>query len=297
MSLSRILGATVGSGAIAGAALAGYSLWEARQYGLRHEVVPILPSGAHDIRVLHISDLHLVPTQRAKLEWVGMLADLGPDLVIDTGDNLAHRESVGPLLDAFGTLLEVPGVFVNGSNDYFEPTPRNPFRYLTPDDGVRFVDGPQLPWREMTAAFRSAGWLDLNNSRGHLLVNGTRLAFTGVDDPHLEFDRLDDVAGAADPAADLRIGVAHAPYVRVLDAFAQAGNELLIAGHTHGGQVCLPGGRALTTNCDLPTRYARGLHRWDDSWLNVCAGLGTSPYARVRVACRPEAVLLTLTAA
>lgn len=295
MSLSRILGATLGGGLAAGAGLTAYGYWEARQYGLRHEVVPILPTGAHDIRVLHISDLHLVPTQRAKLEWVSMLADLGPDLVIDTGDNLAHRDSVGPLLDAFGSLLDVPGVFVNGSNDYFEPTLRNPLRYLLPDDGTRYVDGPQLPWREMTAAFRSAGWLDLNNAEGHLLINGTRIAFTGVDDPHLEYDRLDQVAGSTDRTADLRVGVAHAPYVRVLDAFAEAGNELLIAGHTHGGQVCLPGGRALTTNCDLPNEYARGLHRWNDAWLNVCAGLGTSPYTRFRIACRPEAVMLTLT--
>src|SRR5690348_412158 len=144
VSLSRILGATVGGGVAAGAALTAYGYWEARQYGLRHEVVPILPSGAHDIRVLHISDLHLLPSQRAKLDWVSMLADLGPDLVIDTGDNLAHRDSVGPLLESFGSLLDAPGVFVNGSNDYFEPTPRNPLRYLTPDDGVRYVDGPQL---------------------------------------------------------------------------------------------------------------------------------------------------------
>jgi predicted MPP superfamily phosphohydrolase len=295
VSLSRILGAAVGGGVAAGAALTAYGHWEARQYGLRHEVLPILPAGAQDIRLLHISDVHLVPTQRAKVDWIRMLADLGPDLVVDTGDNLAHRDSVEPLLDAFGSLLDVSGVFVNGSNDYFEPTLRNPLRYLMPDDGTRYVDGPQLPWREMTAAFRSAGWLDLNNAQGHLVVNGTRIAFTGVDDPHLEYDRLAQVA-AADPAADLRIGVAHAPYVRVLDAFSVAGNDLLIAGHTHGGQVCLPGGRALTTNCDLPTEYARGLHRWNDSWLNVCAGLGTSPYTRFRIACRPEAVLLTLTA-
>ena len=295
MSLSRILAATAGGGIAAGAAFGAYGLWEARQYGLRHEILPILPSGAADIRVLHISDLHLVPTQRAKLEWVSALADLGPDLVIDTGDNLAHRDAVGPLLDAFGALLEVPGVFVNGSNDYFEPSLRNPLNYLLPDDGTRYVDGPQLPWREMTAAFRDAGWLDLNNAQGDLVVNGTTIAFTGVDDPHLAYDDLTSF-GSADASADLRIGVAHAPYVRVLNAFAGAGNDLLIAGHTHGGQVCLPGGRALTTNCDLPTAYARGLHRWEDSWLNVCAGLGTSPYTRFRVACRPEAVMLTLTA-
>lgn len=296
MSLARILGATVGGGIAAGTALTAYGFWEARQYELRHEILPILPSGAEDIRVLHISDLHLIPSQRAKREWVAALADLGPDLVIDTGDNLAHRDAVGPLLEAFGGLLDVPGVFVNGSNDYFEPTMRNPLRYVFPDDGKRYVEGPQLPWREMTQTFREAGWLDLNNRRGELTVNGTRIAFTGVDDPHLEYDELDEVSGPADPTADLRIGVAHAPYLRVLDAFAQAGNDLLIAGHTHGGQVCLPGGRALTTNCDLPNEYARGLHRWDDSWLNVCAGLGTSPYTRFRIACRPEAVLLTLTA-
>lgn len=297
MSFSRIVGASVGGGLLAGAGLTAYGFWEARQYGLRHEVLPILPKGARDIRVLHLSDLHLVPSQRAKLDWVSALADLGPDLVIDTGDNLAHRDSVGPLLEAFGGLLAVPGVFVNGSNDYFEPSMRNPLRYLMPDDGARFVDGPQLPWRDMTEAFRSAGWLDLNNAGGQLLINGTRISFTGVDDPHLGYDKLAAVGGPADATADLRIGVTHAPYVRVLDAFSASGNELLIAGHTHGGQVCLPGGRALTTNCDLPTEYARGLHRWHDSWLNVCAGLGTSPYTRFRIACRPEAVMLTLTSA
>jgi predicted MPP superfamily phosphohydrolase len=69
---------------------------------------------------------------------------------------------------------------------------------------------------------------------------------------------------------------------------------LILAGHTHGGQVRIPGVGALVTNCDIPHERARGLSRWRTSWVNVSAGLGTSKYAPFRFACRPEASLLTL---
>ena len=134
-------------------------------------------------------------------------------------------------------------------------------------------------------------------------VGELSFAFAGVDDPHLRYDRLADVAGPADADADVRLGVAHAPYLRVLDQYAADGYDAILAGHTHGGQVCLPGVGALTTNCDLEPARAKGLHRHPadsrdgdpgSAWLHVSAGIGTSPYARIRVACRPEATLLTL---
>jgi predicted MPP superfamily phosphohydrolase len=287
----------------AGSGLTAYAMAEARAYTLRRVTVPVLPPGSPDVRVLHLSDLHVTPGQRRKQAWLGDLAGLRPDLVVDTGDNLAHRDSVPVVLDALGELLDVPGVFVLGSNDYFEPTLRNPFRYLLPDDGKRHTDVPQLPWRALTGALTDAGWADLTNARATLEVRGLRIAFAGVDDPHLGYDRLEEIAGPADPDADLRLGVAHAPYLRVLDRFAADGYDAVLAGHTHGGQVCLPGVGALTTNCDLETARAKGLHRHPaasrpgdpgSSWLHVSAGLGTSPYARIRVACRPEATLLTL---
>lgn len=290
----RPVSAALGGALLSGTALTAYGAWEARQYTLRRVSVPVLPAGASPLRVLHLSDLHLVPSQRAKREWLSRLALLRPDLVVDTGDNLAHRDAVPPLLEGLGGLLDRPGVFVRGSNDYFEPRPRNPLRYLLPDDGKRHTGVPQLPWREMSTAFREAGWVDLTNRLDALTVGGLRIAFAGVDDPHLGYDDLDAVAGPADTSADLRIGVAHAPYLRVLGRYAGDGYDLILAGHTHGGQVCLPGGRALTTNCDIDTARARGLHRHGSSWLHVSAGLGTSPYARVRVCCRPEATLLTL---
>jgi predicted MPP superfamily phosphohydrolase len=267
--------------------------------------MPVLPSGSAPLRVLHMSDLHMTPGQSRKQEWVRSLADLEPDLVVNTGDNLAHPDALPPVLDSLGPLLDVPGVFVLGSNDYFSPTLRNPLRYLLPDDGSRNTDAPQLPWQDLKDSLAKAGWLDLTNRRGSSVVGDLQIAWVGVDDPHLEYDDLAAVAGPADASADVRVGITHAPYLRVLDQFAADGYDAVFAGHTHGGQVCLPGYGALVTNCDLDPGRVKGLHRHPadsvpgepgSAWLHVSAGLGTSPYAPIRVACRPEATLLTLTA-
>lgn len=307
MPFLPLLRRTATLGAVVGAGAVSYAAWEARQYTLRHVTVPVLPAGHDPLRVLHLSDIHMAPDQRAKQDWLRGLADLRPDLVVDTGDNLAHMRSVPVVADALGGLLDVPGVYVMGSNDYYSPGMRNPFAYLLPDSGKRNTHVPQLPWPELKDRFDNAGWLDLTNGFGSLDVNGTTIAFAGVDDPHLGYDDLGRVAGPADATADLRLAVTHAPYLRVLDQFAADGYDAIIAGHTHGGQVRLPTldgrGRALTTNCDLDPARARGLHRHpadsapgDDAsaWLHVSAGLGTNPYVRIRVACRPEATLMTL---
>jgi predicted MPP superfamily phosphohydrolase len=303
MPLLPVVRRTLGLGTLAGVGLASYAAWEARQYTLRRVTVPVLPAGHAPIKVLHLSDIHMAPDQRAKQEWLRGLSALEPDLVIDTGDNLAHMRAVPVVADALGGLLDVPGAYVLGSNDYYAPGMRNPLHYLLPDTGKRNTSTPQLPWPDLKKRFDAAGWLDLTNGFGSLTVRDTTIAFAGVDDPHLAYDDLERVAGPADRAADLRLAVAHAPYLRVLDQFAADGYDAVIAGHTHGGQVCLPGGRALTTNCDLEPARARGLHRHpadsapgDDgsAWLHVSAGLGTNPYVRFRVACRPEATLLTL---
>jgi uncharacterized protein len=294
-----------GLGVVAGAAGLGYAAGiEVRNFTLRRVEVPVLPEGHRPIRVLQISDLHLTPRQERKRRWLTSLGALRPDLVIDTGDNLAHPDVVPALLESLGDLLQRPGVFVFGSNDYFAPSMRNPVRYLLPHDAKRNDRTPPLPWRDLRAGFTSSGWLDLTNARARLRINDTEIAFTGVDDPHLGYDDLAAVAEPAPDDADLSVGVTHAPYLRVLDQFAHDGYDLTIAGHTHGGQLCLPWVGALVTNCDLETGRAKGLHRHpadsrpDDpgsSWLHVSAGAGTSPYAPVRFCCRPEATLLTLT--
>ncbi|WP_448642163.1 metallophosphoesterase [Geodermatophilus sp. URMC 63] len=295
---------TVPSAAVAaGTATLGYaSLYERNRWTLRRFEVPVLAPGSAPLRVLHLSDLHMTAGQRSKQAWVAGLAELAPDLVVDTGDNLAGADAVGPTLRALDPLLDLPGVFVMASNDYYAPRPKNPLKYFKREH--KRVHGDPLPWRDLRDGMTARGWLDLTNARGELTVAGRRISFAGVDDSHLRRDRYDLVQGPADRGADLRVGLAHSPEPRVLDRFAADGHDLLLCGHTHGGQLRVPFYGALVTNCGIDRARARWLHRWappapdrpSGTWLHVSAGLGTSPYAPARFACPPEATLLTLTA-
>ena len=287
------------AGGLAGAGLVGiaYAAFVERTwFTLRRFAVPALPPGAAPVRILQVSDLHLTPGQTKKIDWVRSLAELDPDFVVNSGDNLAHLDAVPPLLRAMEPLLERPGAFVLGSNDYFAPTPKNPARYLT----SRHADAPArrstLPVKALRDGLGSKGWADLNNARRIVRMGDHDVELVGVNDPHIGYDRYAKVAGSASTDVALTMGLVHAPYQRVLD---------------------VPLWGALVTNCDLDTRRAKGVSRWwpgagtagarggaapssdapeDAAWLHVSAGLGTSPYAPVRFACRPEATLLTLLA-
>jgi predicted MPP superfamily phosphohydrolase len=283
-----------GTVAAGSATLAYASLVERNMFTLRRFDVPVLEPDAEPLRVLHLSDLHMMPDQQRKQQWVAALAGTDPDLVVVTGDNMADPDAVPAVLRAFQPFLDLPGAFVFGSNDYRGPVWKNPLTYLLPER--EYVQGVELPAEDLRASFTDSGWVDLNNARTVLKAGGRSVELTGVDDPHVERDDYAAVAGPVSRGADLHIGVTHTPASRVLDAMAADGFALLLAGHTHGGQVCIPGYGALTTNSDLPRSMARGLHRWpgSDAWLHVSGGLGTHPTAPVRFACRPEATLLTL---
>ncbi len=290
---TRTLTRTLGALGVAGAATLAYAtLIERVHWTLRRFDVPVLAPDAEPLRVLHLSDMHMTPGQRSKQQWTASLAALDPDLVVVTGDNLAHVDAIEGVVAALQPLLDYPGVFVFGSNDYREPIPKNPFHYF--DTDREYKQGGALPTEELRTLLTAAGWLDLNNARAHLKAGGRSVQVVGVDDPHIERDDYDAVAGPADPDADVRIGVTHSPESRVLDRMVADGFDLLLAGHTHGGQVCVPGLGALVTNCDLPRRMAKGLHRYGAAYLHVSAGLGTNPYTPVRLACPPEASILTL---
>ncbi|HEY5483812.1 MAG TPA: metallophosphoesterase [Propionibacteriaceae bacterium] len=289
------LAAAVG---LTGAGCVAYgALVERQAFTLRRFTVPVLPVGQRPLTVLHVSDLHLSTDRRNLVRWVDSLAGLRPDLVVTTGDNLAQPGALPMLCQAYARLFDVPGVFVLGSNDYFAPNLVNPLRYL----GLareRTRQHEILPHRELRATLVERGWHDVEHQRVELTVDGRLVEVRGTKDAHLELDAYGEVAGPPDPDAVLSLGVTHAPYLRLLDAMTADGVDLIMAGHTHGGQVCVPFYGALTTNCDLDTPRAKGLssHTYEGhtSALHVSAGLGTSPYAPYRFACRPEASLLTL---
>lgn len=293
----RTAGWIAGSLVTAGAATLAYaSLVERNLFTLRRYDVPVLPADAEPFRILHLSDLHLTPGQQRKQQWVAALAGTDPDLVIVTGDNLAHPDAVPAVERAYGPLFDYPGAFVFGSNDYAGPVWHNPLGYLQRGRPGE-IRGEPLPYEDLRALLTGAGWADLNNARTTLKAGGRTVELVGVDDPHVSLDDYPSVAGPASPDADLHLGLTHSPEPRILDAMTADGFPLLLAGHTHGGQVRVPGVGALVTNCGLDRRLARGLHRWPATgaaWVHVSAGVGTHPTAPIRFACRPEASLLTL---
>jgi hypothetical protein len=224
------------------------------------------------------------------------LAKLEPDFVVGTGDFLAHQLAVPAVVEAMNELLEIPGAFVLGSNDYFAPKIKNPLMYFSKNREIE-TTGIALPTSDLVDELTDAGWLDLNNKQGLTEINGVKIHFRGTDDPHIKRDDYAAVAGSFDAAA-FAFGVTHAPYRRVLQSFAADKADLVLAGHTHGGQICIPFYGALVTNCDLPLGQAKGYSTFGESRMpmHVSAGVGTSPFAQVRIACRPEATLITLSA-
>jgi predicted MPP superfamily phosphohydrolase len=268
-------------------------------YKVRTSTLPLLPKGSRDIKVLHFSDLHLTPNKKREIADIKSFTELRPDLVISTGDFLAHKDAVKVALNALNELLDLPGLFVFGSNDYYAPQFKNPLSYLRKDNGERKLEN-KLPWQSLQKQLVKRGWQDLNHNKVKLKVNGVVIEARGTDDAHLELDDYRKVEGKVSKAADLALGVTHAPYERIIAAMAQDKLDLIFAGHTHGGQIRLPwfgGSKSLTTNCDLENWRSRGITKVNDEpWLNVSAGMGMSPFAPIRFACPPEVSLITLTA-
>ncbi|MCM3780010.1 metallophosphoesterase [Microbacterium hydrocarbonoxydans] len=289
----------------AAAAVWGFGI-ERYLFTVREVSASALPTGSAPIRILHLSDAHMAPWQHRKQDWLASLAQLQPDLIVNTGDNLGHRDGLAGIRRAFDPLAGIPGVFVHGSNDVNAPSPRNPFLYFTGPSKKSNTPSPRLDTDAMDRYFADElGWVGLNNTAARIDVNGGAVDLFGVNDAHRDWDDLDalpaaiDSLGPREPGTPV-LGVTHAPYQRVLNSFVDLGADAILGGHTHGGQVCLPGYGALVANCDIPLKQAKGLSTWAHGGrsvpLNVSAGCGHSIYAPVRFACRPEATLLTLTA-
>lgn len=281
---------------IAGVLAAAWAYFiEPNYFTIRREV--IARPNQKLLRILHLSDLHLTRKTKGLQSWLRKLEAEDPDLVVLTGDLIAEAQALDPLLDALEPLFDRPGVFVLGSNDYYAPVLKNPAKYLMTDDGQR-NHGAELPWRNLISLLEARGWINLTNTETVIEIDGVKMQIKGVDDPHLnrdDFSSIDDNY----QDVDYKLGIAHAPYIRVLDNFTNLGAELILAGHTHGGQLRVPGYGALVTNCDLDKKRARGLHphistAGNTSVINISAGLGTNPFTPVRFACRPEAVMLTI---
>jgi uncharacterized protein len=281
--------------ALACTATAGYAVWETRAYRLaehRLEVAGRAPA----LSVLHVSDTHLTAGNRRLTAWLRELPgrlDRPPDIAIATGDMIDDDSGIEPLGELLGPLTGRLGSFyVFGSHDYFQSTPRGALRSLVhrysgsrEPRSARYTDTDRL-----RATLSDAGWTSLNNHSAAFSYEGHRIRVAGVDDPYLKRHKLEHVV--REPEDDLAIGLVHAP--DIVSEWVLAGYDLVLAGHTHGGQIRLPLAGALVTNCKLPSALAQGPNRVGAGWLHVSPGLGTSRFSPVRFLCPPEVTLLRL---
>ena len=283
---SRILGAITGTGA----ALGAYALYEPYRFRLvTHDLIchPSVP----ELTVLHISDTHLGVNDRARIQWLGGLPDrlgLTPDLVLATGDLVQDDSGIDPLVEIFASLEARLGrFFVLGSHDYYQANFQSYAKYWT---GKRNPRAPHADSDRLRDGLQNKGWVQLHNRSEIIESEGLRVRLAGVDDPYLGRHETDHIERTHDD--DCAIGLMHSP--ELVSEFALAGFDLVLAGHTHAGQVRLPFAGALVTNCSLPTPLAGGPHRIGGSWLHVSPGLGTGRFSPIRFNCRPEATLLRL---
>jgi uncharacterized protein len=263
-------------------------LIERRWYRARRYRVPVLaPGSGAAITVLHLSDLHMVERDDAKVRFLASLPT--PDVAVVTGDFLGEPEAVDRVVAALRPLRgRLASYFVLGSNDLYAPKPLNYARYFMRARSKRkAVRGRDADLLERLVA---DGWTDLDNRRAELPVGGTRLEVMGMHDPHIQLADL-RLASRAD-AGVVGLAVVHSP--DPAPELAAFGWDLILTGHTHGGQVRMPLVGALVTNSHIPTRLCRGLCLIPPAVMHVSPGMGTSKYAPFRFLCRPEATILEL---
>jgi uncharacterized protein len=263
-------------------------LIERRWYRLVRRRVAILPAGrGAELTVLHLSDLHLTRRSRPLRRFLAMLQPA--DVTVLTGDILGEPEAVE---DAVAALHRVRGrlasYFVLGSNDYYVPRPLNYLRYFSKRRRYRLARRGRAP--DLVAQLEADGWTYLRNMRTTISLDGVEVELLGLDDPHI--GRQDLRVAPRQHLDRLGLAVVHSP--DPAPELAALGYDVMVFGHTHGGQVRMPFVGALVTNSHLPRRLASGLVQMGRSFAHISPGLGTSKYAPFRFLCRPEATILEL---
>ena len=260
-----------------GGAVAAWSLFEAQWVERRELDLPLrgLPSALDGFRILHLSDLHLGTLSlagRALDRAVAWAEEDAPDLVAITGDLVRRPGGRGALDRALARLPARHGIVaVLGNHD---------------------VDDARDPFSRPTdlSDLHEAGAVLLRDGERTIQVGGARIQVVGVD-PAAYKNGSSQPAGRADLAADLRILLCH--YPEVVRGLPVGVFQLVLAGHYHGGQICVPTPWGKLRLKDLRASYWEGLFATRAAPLHVSRGLGTS-FVPFRLLARPEATVLTL---
>ncbi len=231
----------------------------------RHDIaMPALPPAFDGLTILQISDLHVDMNEAAMRRLGELLPDLRYDLCVLTGDY--RGKTFGPY-DATIEGMARMRAHIAG------PV----YAVLGNHDTIRMVP-----------ALEAMGIRMLLNETLPLCRGGERLYLAGIDDAH--YYRVDNIEKAASPIPDgeFSILLSHTP--EIYRQAAHAGFDLMLSGHTHGGQICLPGAIPITLDAALPRRMGAGAWRYRRMVGYTSVGVGSCIVA-VRINCPPEITL------
>ena len=235
----------------------------AERIRIRHNdlVLPELPTAFDGLRILHISDLHVDMNQGAMRRLTQLLPELTYDLCVLTGDY--RGKTFGPYDATIEGLARVRS-HIDGPI----------YGVLGNHDTIRMVP-----------AMEEMGIRMLLNEAETLVRGGQRMHLVGIDDAH--YYRVDNIEKAVSeiPHDEFSILLSHTP--EIYRQAAHADINLLLSGHTHGGQICLPGSIPVTLDSRLPRRMGAGLWKYRDMIGYTSVGVGSSIIA-VRINCPPE---------
>jgi predicted MPP superfamily phosphohydrolase len=233
--------------------------------------LPDLPAELDGFTIAHLSDIHYGPMMAPGLieRAVARVNALQPDLVALTGDFVDGKASeVEPAARMLGGLRARHGVWaVLGGHD-ITASERVACRAY-PENGIRLLRNAAAPLNKSDPPF----WIVGVHDNSEYYLDRLREALSGVP----ERARILLLAHSPDIAPEAR----------------EAGVDLVLSGHTHGGQICAPLYGAILTETRLGRIVARGLNRFGDTWIYTCRGLGVVRLP-ARFLCRPEIALLRL---
>ena len=224
---------------------------------------PAVPAAFDGFRILHLSDLHVDGNKAALHRVVALIGECDYDICLLTGDYRGNSNNCDAALHGMSKLaarLKAPAMAVLGNHDPLE----------------------------MVSGLEALGFRVLLNECEAVLRGLDRIFIAGIDDEH--FFRTGDIAKAAAdiPRGEFAILLSHTP--EVFRQAEQAGFQLMLSGHTHGGQICLPGRVPITLDARLPRHFGAGAWRHGKMQGYTSVGAGTS-IAPVRFNCPPEITL------
>ncbi len=226
-----------------------------------------LPTAFSGLRILHLSDLHIIRWTRRLERWREALSALRIDLMVITGD-IGHR--------SWHWKASLDGV-VRLVSDIAAPLGK--FFILGNHDAL-----------ELGPALHDRGLIPLMNASYILRKGANEMALVGLAQ-HKRIDTDIPAALAEVPPATFKLMLMH--YPDLIHAAAAAEIDICLAGHTHGGQICYPDGSPIIRHDVLPNYMCTGVHKVASTWLVVNRGIGKAGL-RVRMFCPPHAIVLKL---